>query len=182
MTRIIPLRRCIRLSHEDIRDCNMIVYRVTSTSNTPSPYLIRLRTSTTAQAAPRHSALIAGRRQIRTSHTWTGSISSWASPRSHKQSVHRTAMTSRRSQRTTRHPYATYLLNSAREASASSSRVVTLESAVGLAFQITAQATACNLSRFSLHHVSFPPLTYISDLPDMVYQVPLSRPLVVRFE
>jgi hypothetical protein len=124
----------------------------------PSPYLIQRRTSTTVQAVPHRSTPIARRQQIRTSRTLIGLISSWTSRRFHRRSVRHMAMTSRPSHKTMRRPYATCLLNSAREASASSSRVVTLELAGDLASQIVALSTAHNLSPFSLHHVSLPSL------------------------
>ena len=56
--------------------CNISSHRLISTSNTPNRSPTRLRTSSIAQRATRHTYLMAKPLRTRTSHTWTGSISS----------------------------------------------------------------------------------------------------------
>jgi hypothetical protein len=128
-------------------------HRLTLISNTPSRYPTRRRTSFTALRALQSLSLIAKPPRIRMSRTWTGSNLSWPSQQSHRRSAHHMAMTSRRSLLTMQRLYAICLLNSARGAAVSFSRVVTLALAVGLVFQMTGRRGG-NLSRCSRHPVS----------------------------
>jgi tripeptidyl-peptidase I len=56
--------------------CEILSHRLTSTSNTPNRSPSRLRTSSIAQRARHPSSLMSKKPRIRTSHTWTGLISS----------------------------------------------------------------------------------------------------------
>ena len=67
----VRLVLCVRVD-----GCNIFSHRPTSISNTPSRSPSRLRTRSTPQGALHPSNLITKHPRIRTSHTWTGSISS----------------------------------------------------------------------------------------------------------
>ena len=132
---------------------DMESHRLTLTFSTLTRYPTRRRTSFTALRALQSLSLIAKTPRIRMSRTWTGSNLSWTSQRSHRRSAHHMAMTSKRSLWTMQSLYAICLLNSARGAAVSFSRVVTLALELGLVFQMTRRSGG-NLSRCSLHPVS----------------------------
>ena len=142
--------------HVRMDGCNTLSHRPTSIPNTLSRSSSRLRSPFTAQGAFHPTSLMTKPSQIRTSHTWTGSILSWTRRRSHRRSVPHMATTSRPSHRTMRNPYATCLLNLVRGESAFLSRVVTLASAAAVdhASQMMV-LTKRNFSRYFLHRVSF---------------------------
>ena len=127
-------------------------HRPTSISNTPSQSPSRPQTFSIAHLALHTTFLMSKPLRTRTSHTWSGLISSRTRPQSHRRSARHMGTTSRQFHRTMLGRYATCLLSSVRGASVFSSQVVTLALGVDRATQMMT-LTVWSSSRLSLHHV-----------------------------